>query len=180
MAGFARSLARFVFGRSRIKPPPLPRAPLVPPPLPRAKYPLVPPPLPKGPPPLPRERAKPPALPPAVRKALPRQKGRGEVAPSTGRKLGGKRAPISAKNLQPFQGFSHLQVIRTFPVTSSWVRSIKLVMFHGQPALAVTFKSDVTCLYPKTTFRTFNAMHLAASKGKFVWAALYRDSYIVM
>ena len=98
--------------------------------------------------------------------------------------MGGKRAPISEKNLEPFLGFSHLQVIRTFPVTSSWVLAIKLVMYHEQPALAVTFKgargSEVTVLYPKTSFRTFNDMHLAASKGKFVWANLYRDSYIVM
>jgi hypothetical protein len=102
------------------------------------------------------------------------------VAPSTGGKLGGKRAPISAKNLEQFLGFSHLQVIRTFPVTSSWVLAIKLVMFKKQPALAVQFKSGITVLYPQTTFRTFDAMHLASSKGKYVWANLYRDSYIVI
>lgn len=172
--GFLRGLAGFVFGRRpSIKPPPLPsaRARTTPPPLPRA---------PGVPPPLPRARAEPPALPRAVRKALPRLKGPSEVPPSIGGKLGGKRAPISAKNLEPFLGFSHLQVIRTFPVTSSWVLAIKLVMFREQPALAVMFKSGVTVLYPGTTFRTFNAMHLAASQGKFVWANLYRDSYIVI
>lgn len=176
--GFLRGLTRFVLGRRpSVKPPPLPRARArtTPPPLPRA---------PGVPPPLPRARAEPPALPPAlpraVRKALPRQKPPSEVPPSIGGKIGGKRAPISAKNLEPFLGFSHLQVIRTFPVTSSWVLAIKLVMFREQPALAVTFKSGVTVLYPGTTFRTFNAMHLAASQGKFVWANLYRDSYIVI
>lgn len=173
--GLLKSLTRFVFGRRpKIKPPPLPRARVTPPPLPPARRPTV------LPPPLPPARVEPPPLPTVVRKVLPRLKPRGEVAPSAGARLGGKRAPISAANLEQFLGFSHLQVIRTFPVTSSWVLAIKLVMFREQPALAVTFKSGVTVLYPQTTFRTFNAMHLAASKGKYVWANLYRDSYVVI
>ena len=92
----------------------------------------------------------------------------------------GRRAPISEKNFERFLAFTAGQIIETIPTPqSSWVQSIHLVAMPGsdrhtaQPALAVTFKSGVTCLYPQTTFRTFAGMKAAASTGKFVWRALY-------
>ncbi len=99
------------------------------------------------------------------------------LRPPAGRRpaVRGRRAPISAKNLEPFLRFTHGQVIETISVTSTWVARIHLVMWGDQPALAVTFKSGFTALYPATTFRTFNRMRGSASKGKFVWAALYHD-----
>ena len=97
------------------------------------------------------------------------------LRPPMGRapRIRGKRAPISAKNLEPFAGFVHGQVIKTVAVTSSWVQQISLVMWGEQPALAITFHDGYTALYPTTTFRTFDRMADSASKGKFVWAALY-------
>lgn len=58
-------------------------------------------------------------------------------------------------------------------VTSSWVKMIHLVMFNRQPALAVSFHDGFTALYTTSNIRDYEAMARAASKGKYVWAALY-------
>jgi len=71
----------------------------------------------------------------------------------------------------------HLVVIKELPIKSSWVESIHLVMWEGEPVLAVTFKDGACCLYPATTETDYHAMVVTGSKGKFVWNNLYNLSY---
>ncbi len=80
---------------------------------------------------------------------------------------------VAAGRLKQFAGFGELEVIREMNVTSSWVSQIHLVNFRRQPALAITFRSGFTALYPTTNIRDYEVMSAAASKGKFIWASLY-------
>ncbi len=83
-------------------------------------------------------------------------------------------AKVATTRLKQFAEFGVLDVIREVKVTSSWVDTIHLVMLRDGPALAITFrKSGFTALYPTTNIRDYEAMSRAASKGKFIWAALY-------
>ncbi len=80
---------------------------------------------------------------------------------------------VAAKRLKQFAGFGELEVIREMNVTSSWVAAIHLVNFRREPALAVTFRSGFVALYTTTNIRDFEAMSSSASKGKYIWRALY-------
>jgi hypothetical protein len=98
------------------------------------------------------------------------QRGRQEKIRGVPFKRGVK---VAASRLKQFAEFGEMDVIREVSVTSSWVDSIHLVKFHGQPALAITFHNDFVALYPTTNVRDYEAMSRAASKGKYIWAALY-------
>lgn len=81
---------------------------------------------------------------------------------------------VSAGRLKQFAEFGELEVIREQRVTSSWVQSIHLVVFRGQPALAITFRrSGFVALYPSTNIRDYEVMAAAASKGGYIWTVLY-------
>lgn len=88
---------------------------------------------------------------------------------------------VATGRLKQFAGHGQLEVIKDSKgrlmeksVSSSWVSMIHLVMFNGTPALAVTFrKSGFVALYPTTNIRDYEAMSRAASKGKYIWTALY-------
>lgn len=98
--------------------------------------------------------------------------------PATGRQAASRVSfkrgvKVAAGRLKQFAEFGELEVIREQRVTSSWVSTIHLVVFRNQPALAITFKSGFTALYPTTNIRDYEVMAAAASKGGYVWAALY-------
>jgi len=80
---------------------------------------------------------------------------------------------VASTRLKQFAEFSEMEVIREMPVTSSWVSTIHLVKYQNQPALAITFHSGFTALYPTTNIRDYEAMSRSASKGKYIWASLY-------
>lgn len=80
---------------------------------------------------------------------------------------------VAATRLKQFAEFGEMEVIREVNVTSSWVSQVHLVKFRNQPALAVTFRSGFVALYPTTNIRDYEAMSGSASKGKYIWAALY-------
>ena len=67
----------------------------------------------------------------------------------------------------------HLAVLERLPVNSDWVQAVLLVMYNGQPALGVQFLSGFRCVYTTTGLLDFRRMAKAASKGKFIWRALY-------
>lgn len=66
--------------------------------------------------------------------------------------------------------------LETRKVESSWVHSIHLVrdLTVDRDRLAVTFLDLYTCIYTSTSVRDYFAMKAAPSKGKHVWAYLYR------
>lgn len=80
---------------------------------------------------------------------------------------------VATTRLKQFASFGEMEVIREVRVTSSWVSMIHLVKFQNRPALAITFRDGFTALYPTTNIRDYEAMSRTASKGKFIWAALY-------
>jgi len=80
---------------------------------------------------------------------------------------------VAATRLKQFAEFGELEVIRETNVTSSWVASIHLVLVAGEPALAITFHSGFVALYPTTNIRDYETMAAAASKGGYIWRALY-------
>jgi len=80
---------------------------------------------------------------------------------------------VATTRLSILKGWGEMEVIAERSVTSSWVRMIHLVKFHGQPALAITFHSGFVALYPTTNIRDYEAMAAAASKGRYIWTALY-------
>jgi hypothetical protein len=82
-------------------------------------------------------------------------------------------ARVSAGRLKQFAEFGELEVIREMRVTSHWVSQIHLVVFRNQPALAITFRSGFTALYPTTNIRDYERMSASASKGGYIWATLY-------
>jgi len=85
----------------------------------------------------------------------------------------GRGVAVAARRLKQFAEFGEMEVIREMPVTSSWVSTIHLVKYQNQPALAITFHSGFTALYPTTNIRDYEAMSRSASKGKYIWASLY-------
>lgn len=87
---------------------------------------------------------------------------------------------VAAKRLKQFAGHRQYEVITDKngrpiekKVSSSWVSMVHLVMFNNQPALAITFHDGFTALYTSSNIRDYEAMSLSASKGKYIWAALY-------
>ena len=80
---------------------------------------------------------------------------------------------IAAKKLKQFAEFGAFEVIREKRVTSSWVSMIHLVMLQNGPALAISFHNGFTALYPTTNVRDYEIMAAAASKGGYIWRALY-------
>ncbi len=80
---------------------------------------------------------------------------------------------IDPERLKQTAEYRQLTIIKRKAVTSSWVKEIQMVMFNGQPALAVVFNNGFKAVYPTTNVRDYEAMSRAASKGKYVWAALY-------
>jgi len=98
--------------------------------------------------------------------------------PATGRQAVSRRTfkrgqRVAAGRLKQHAGAVQLEVLDERAVTSSWVERIFLVMFNNQPALAIKFHSGFTALYPTTNIRDFEVASRAASKGKYIWAALY-------
>ncbi len=85
----------------------------------------------------------------------------------------GRGVKVAAKRLKQFAGFGEMEVIRERKVSSSWVSMIHLVKYQNRPALAITFRSGFVALYTTSNVRDYEAMSRAASKGKYVWAALY-------
>jgi hypothetical protein len=67
----------------------------------------------------------------------------------------------------------HLEVLQSVTVNSSWVAAVLLVMYGQAPALGVRFKNGVTVVYTTTNITDFKHMAASASKGKFIWRALY-------
>ncbi len=97
---------------------------------------------------------------------------------ATGRQAAGrvtfKRGQqVAGKRLKQFAEFGNLEVIREVRVTSSWVSMIHLVQMRNGPGLAITFRDGFTALYPTTNIRDYEIMSAAASKGKYIWRALY-------
>ena len=72
-----------------------------------------------------------------------------------------------------FKGIPQGTIFEEKSVNSSWVTKIALVMWRGQPALGVSFKSGVSVVYRTTSEADYQRMATAASKGKFIWATLY-------
>jgi len=88
--------------------------------------------------------------------------------------------PVAKGRLKTFADHEQLEVITNArgqrmerKVSSSWVDMIHLVMWNKSPALAITFRDGFSCVYPTTNIRDYEAMSRSASKGKYVWAALY-------
>ncbi len=73
-----------------------------------------------------------------------------------------------------FAGYADRAIIQTVAVNSSWVSQVLLVMFGGAPKLGVKFRDGTTIVYTTTNLTDFKHMAGAASKGKFIWAALYK------
>jgi hypothetical protein len=73
-----------------------------------------------------------------------------------------------------FVGIADGTVIERRAVNSSWVREILLVMWSGAPRLGVKFKDGASIVYTTTNLTDWKHMAGAASKGKFIWAALYK------
>ena len=106
-----------------------------------------------------------------VRSIVGRAPQRGE---RTTMRIAYKRgAKVAAERLKQFAEFGELEVIKELKVTSSWVSMIHLVKFRNEPALAITFRDGFVALYPTSNIRDYEAMSRSASKGKYVWAALY-------
>ena len=85
----------------------------------------------------------------------------------------GRATPLPAKRHPKAAAAVTGEVIEQRGVTSTWVKRIFLVMYDGEPRLAVRFKDGYTCVYPNTNERDYRYMLKAASKGEHVWAALY-------
>ncbi len=85
-------------------------------------------------------------------------------------KRGGR---VAAERLKQFAEFGNLEVIREKRVSSSWVSMIHLIQMRNGPGLAITFRDGFTALYPTTNIRDYEIMAAAASKGKYIWIALY-------
>ncbi len=73
-----------------------------------------------------------------------------------------------------FAGYADRAIIQTVPVNSSWVSQVLLVMFGGAPKLGVKFNDGTTIVYTTSNLTDFKHMAGAASKGRFIWAALYK------
>lgn len=73
----------------------------------------------------------------------------------------------------------NIEFLETTFVTSSWVRAVHLVrdLTTGNVRLAVTFKEDFTGIYTTSSRIHYDAILAAESKGKHVWAFLYRLPY---
>ena len=99
------------------------------------------------------------------------REGKVKVRSIVGRK--GRGVKVAAGRLKQFAAMGEMEVIREKSVTSSWVRMIHLVKFRKQPALAVTFRNGFTALYTQSNVRDYEAMSRSASKGKYMWAAIY-------
>lgn len=80
---------------------------------------------------------------------------------------------VATTRLKQFAEFGNLEVIREVRVSSSWVSMIHLVQMRNGPGLAITFRDGFTALYPTTNIRDYEIMAAAASKGKYIWFALY-------
>ena len=87
--------------------------------------------------------------------------------------IGRERLKGRPKELKQFAGAVQFEVLQERSVNSSWVRMIHLIMYNGKPALGVTFHSGVTVLYTTTAVNDYKRMADSASKGKFIWRALY-------
>jgi len=97
---------------------------------------------------------------------------------STGRQAAGRTkflrgAKIKTSRLKQFAEYGQMAIIREERVSSSWVSKIYLIMLQNGPALAISFRDGFTALYPSTNIRDYEAMSAAASKGGYIWAALY-------
>lgn len=90
----------------------------------------------------------------------------------------GKPTPLPAMRVPEAAGAVPMQVLRRRHVTSTWVKTLYLIMYAGQPRLAIRFKDNYTCLYPNTNSRDYDYAVAAASKGRHVWAALYTRNKI--
>jgi len=87
--------------------------------------------------------------------------------------VGREEAPQArAKAVSQYGRLSEGDVLEEEVVNSSWVKRIFLIVWGGRPALAVEF-NRITVVYPTTNVTNFKHMAAAASKGKYVWAALY-------
>ncbi len=73
-----------------------------------------------------------------------------------------------------FAGFADQAIIERRAVNSSWVAEILLVMFGGAPRLGVKFHDGTTIVYTTTNLTDWKHMAGAASKGKLIWAKLYK------
>ena len=104
-----------------------------------------------------------------------RQQREQRVRSIVGRKGRGKLTPAQQQELQrkTFAGAVNMEVLAEQSVNSSWVSMIHLIMYAGQPALGVTFRSGVTVIYTRSSLKDYEAMAAAGSKGKFIWARLY-------
>ncbi len=72
-----------------------------------------------------------------------------------------------------FAGFAEGAIIQRIAVNSSWVREVLLVMQAGAPRLGATFHNGVSVVYTTSNLTDFKHMAGSASKGKFIWRALY-------
>ncbi len=73
-----------------------------------------------------------------------------------------------------FAGIAHGVVIDRIAVNSSWVSHVLLVMYNGAPRLGFRFAKDgVEIVYTTTNLTDFKHASGAASKGKYIWMALY-------
>lgn len=74
-----------------------------------------------------------------------------------------------------FAGIAEGVVIDRIAVNSDWVSHVLLVMHNGAPRLGFRFKKDgVEIVYTTTNLTDFKHAAGSASKGKFIWQALYR------
>ncbi|MEE9185241.1 MAG: hypothetical protein V3U39_12320 [Acidimicrobiia bacterium] len=73
----------------------------------------------------------------------------------------------------------NIEFLETTRVESSWVHSVHLVRdrLTGNLRLAVTFKEAWTGIYITSSRADYDAILAAVSKGKHVWAHLYRLPY---
>ena len=72
-----------------------------------------------------------------------------------------------------------LVVLATLPVSSTWVRSISLVLVGGHEEVMLTFLDGAKCHYPGTDKSDYAYILAAPSKGKAVWAQFYRKPYVL-
>ena len=106
-----------------------------------------------------------------------RDKARGRQASS---RVNFKRGVVASTRLKQFAEQGYLDVVTDSrgrrmekTVSSSWVSMIHLVMMRNGPGLAITFHNGFTALYPSTNILDYEIMSASASKGGYIWKALY-------
>ncbi len=88
-----------------------------------------------------------------------------------GRKVAPKARFATPKE---FAGFAEGVVIDRIAVNSDWVSHVLLVMHNDAPRLGFRFRKDgVEIVYTTSNLTDFKHAAGAASKGKFIWRALY-------